>query len=196
MQRNKRFRRPRRGVFQDPMQGAPMEVAPIPLAARPKMRYGLDYLPGTGYVKIQGPRTATPWRGGIFGQPPSPRGRQGIFKSYWALPPSMAYDDTGVFTPFQQRRIPGTCMDCGDPLEYAMGQTPEDDLVAVEQDIIAAAEEAQVRAKPWLKKLGEWMYGPPIEEDPRSIREIQRANEKKAWLRAGLILAAVWWYAK
>lgn len=169
------FRRPRRGVFQDPMQGAPMEVAPIPLAAQPKMRYGADYLPGTGYVKIHTPETATPWRGGIFGQPPIPRGRQGIFKAHWALPPSMAYDDTGVFTPFKQKRIPGTCMDCGEPLEYAMGQAPEGD-------------------KSWLECLSDWMFGPPPERDTRTDREVQRDNQKKAWIRAGLVVAAFLWY--
>lgn len=168
--------RRRQMFFQDPMQGAPMEVRQIPLAAKPKFRYGLDYLPGTGYVRIHGPATATPWRGGIFGQPPIPYGRQGIFKDHWALPPSMAYDDTGVFTPFKQRRIPGSCMDCGEELSSVLGQDPGPDLTT--------------SAEGWVKTLSRWLFGPHADGDPRTTQQILRDNEKRAWIRAGLIVAA------
>ena len=120
-----------------------------------------------------------------------PYGRRGIFKDHWGLPPSMAYDDTGVFTPFKQQRIPGTCMDCGPDLGVAMGlgQTPNG--IVDEAGIIA--EEAVGRGESWLKRLGNWMFGPIPTEDPRTTRQILRDNEKKAWMRAGLIIGVVWY---
>lgn len=192
----KKFGKPQRGngpVFQDPMQGAPMAVARIPRAVRPKMRYGQDYLPGTGYVQIPSIEDADPYRGGIFGQPPAPAGRMGIFKSHWALPPSMMYNDTGVFTPFKQKRIPGTCMDCGPELGAAMGMGQADELVT---DAAAAVDTAVGESQSVLKKIGNWMFGPPPMEDTRTPRQIARDNEKKAWIRTGLVVAALWYVTK
>jgi hypothetical protein len=190
----KKFRKPQRGngpVFQDPSDGAPMEVYKIPMAARPKMHYGQDYLPGTGYVKIPDIEHADPYRGGIFGQPPAPAGRMGIFKSYWSLPPSMMYNDTGVFTPFTQRRIPGTCMDCGPELGAALGQTDE-----IITDATAVVDTAVGEGQSFLKKLGNWMFGPLPINDPRTPKQIARDNEKKAWIRTGLVVAALWYVTR
>jgi len=169
-----------------------MAVRPIPMAARPKMRYGQDYLPGTGYVRIPPIGQETPWRGGIFGQPPIPAGRRGIFKDYWALPPSMAYNDTGVFTPYKQKRIPGTCMDCGPELGRAMGMGDDEELLLLDETS-AAIDTTVGEAQSWLKTLSNWMFGPLPINDARTPKQVARDNEKKAWIRAGLVVAALWY---
>jgi hypothetical protein len=55
-----------------------------------------------GFIEVVSPRkpfpkTPNPWAGGIFGQPPSPAGRAGIFISRWPMGPDQRHEDSGVF---------------------------------------------------------------------------------------------------
>jgi hypothetical protein len=62
---------------------------------------------GTGAVPIQG--SPVDWAGGIFGGPPLPAGRSGIFRTHWALDfPNR--QDAGSLAPYTGANIPGTVM--------------------------------------------------------------------------------------
>lgn len=116
-----------------------------------------------------------PWAGGIFGQPPSPAKRSGIFISRWPLGPRDRNEDEGIFTS-QGNLIRGSA---NYPSDAPVLGAPENEGTT--------NEEALLELK---KKFG----FPPLYAETRTIPEQINDSERNSWLRFALLAFLLYWW--